>query len=423
MASLKTWLALPMTLAACSGGADMADPTAHPDGGTDALQLPELPVLDEDSGAVDAPPSVDVPPAVDAPVAEDVPAAMDVPPVEDVPAPVDAPVSVDVPVSADVPASTDADAPCNEPPMCDAPPPPPSPTTSWRHLTTRVTVALGSQRHRGRDLFLRQSDAQWGIARFTYGPADDDLQDEDVEVFLLRNCRTWERLGEARTTRDNDHPTIEGVVDNGGFVYFPIPASARLGVGRHRLRYVVRGDHTFADQYIEVLPASAHVAVSDVDGTLTASETAEWLTVFGGASPAVNVGAPEALWALARRGYIIFYLTARPEWLTTRTHQWTRERGLPSGLVHTMMNLTGGTGSAAFTFKRDELVALRSRLGHPVDYGFGNTDTDAQAYEAAGIPASNAYYYRFTGDRRGGQLNNDYRTLVAPLSAGPRYCR
>lgn len=407
---MRNWAALSLTLAACSGSADLAVPDPAPDGGgTDALQLPELPPLDVDAVAVDGTVDASLPP--------------DTLPSLDTPATADVLPTTDVPVSADAPPAADADALCDEPPMCDVAAPTPSAMTSWRHLTTRVTVALGAQRHRGRDLFLRQSDAQWGIARFTYGASDDDLQDEDVEVFLLRNCRTWERLGEARTTRDNDHATIEGVVDNGGTVYFPIPASARLGVGRHRLRYVVRGDHTFADQYVEVLSDNAHVAVSDVDGTLTGSETAEWLTVFGGASPAVNAGAPEALWALAHRGFVIFYLTARPEWLTARTHQWTRERGLPPGLVHTMLNLTGGTGAAAFTFKRDELLILRSRLGRPADYGFGNTDTDAQAYDAAGVPASNAYYYRFTGDRRGGQLNDDYRALAAPLSLGPSYCR
>ncbi len=397
-------LTLLITLTACSGGADQASPATTRDSGSDAFLLPELPDLD--TGAIDVPVAV-----VDAPAAEDVPASEDVPAAEDVAPAVDV-----ASVAEDVSAS------CDEPPRCDVAAPTPSAIAPWRHLTTRLTV-LTPQRHRGRDLFLREGDAQWGIARFAYGPADDDLTDEDVEVFLLRDCRTWERLGEARTTMDNAHPTIEGVVDNGGYVYFPIPASARLGVGRHRLRFVVRGDHTFADQYIEVLPTGAHVVVSDVDGTLTENETAEWLAVFGGASPAVNVGAPEALWALARRGYIVFYLTARPEWLVARTHQWVRERGLPPGLVHTMLNLTGGTGAPAFTFKRDELLILRSRLGHPVDYAFGNTDTDAQAYDAAGIAPANAYYYRFTGDRRGGQLNNDYRALVAPLSAGARYCR
>jgi hypothetical protein len=414
-APLRAWAVLSMIVAACSGGADDADPP--PDAGADVFQLPEIPALDVDSGTPDAPSSVDARGASDASPAADVALAADVP------ASIDAPAGVDGSAGADAPVQGDADAPCDEPPTCDAEPPTPSAMTSWRHLTTRLTVALGAQRHRGRDLFLRAGDAQWGIARFAYGAADDDLQDEDVEVFLLRGCRTWERLGQARTTRDGAHPTVEGVADNGGNVYFPIPTGARLGVGRHRLRYVVRGDHTAADQYIEVLSADAHVAVSDVDGTLTESETAEWLAVFGGASPAVNPGSPEALWALARRGFIIFYLTARPEWLTARTHQWTRERGLPSGLVHTMLNLTGATGAAAFTFKRDELLGLRGRLGHPVDYGFGNTDTDAQAYDAAGVPASRAYYYRFTGDRRGGQLNDDYRALVAPLSTGPRYCR
>lgn len=402
MGSLKTLAALSLSLAACSGGADQAAPATR-DGGTDAFVLPELPDLDAGPVATEdvAPSAVDVPV-----LTEDVP-----------PATVDAPETPDVPVGAE-----DSSALCDEPPRCDVAAPAPSPVAAWRHLGSRITAALG-QRHRGRDLFLRQADAQWGIARFAYGATDDDLQDEDVEVFLLRNCRTWERLGDARTTRDNGHPTIEGVVDGGGYVYFPIPASARLGVGRHRLRFVVRGDHTFADQYIEVLPADAHVVVSDVDGTLTENETAEWLAVFGGASPAVNAGAPEALWALARRGYMVFYLTARPEWLVARTHQWVRERGLPPGLVHTMLNFTGGTGPAAFTFKRDELLILRSRIGHPVDYALGNTDTDAQAYDAAGIAPANAFYYRFTGDRRGGQLNNDYRALVAPFSAGPRYCR
>ncbi|MDO9019922.1 MAG: phosphatidylinositol transfer protein [Deltaproteobacteria bacterium] len=410
MASLKPWALLSLTLSACSGGADQADPGATRDAAADTFRLPEIPDLDQDAGVPDAPVT-----AVDAPVT-----AVDVPITT-----VDAPVVIeDVPVVVeDVPVAPDGPTSCDEPPSCDVAPPPPSAMTSWRHLTTRLTVALGAARHRGRDLFLRPADAQWGIARFAYGAADDDLTDEDVEIFLLRNCRTWERLGEARTTRDGAHATIEGVVDNGGLVYFPIPESARLGVGRHRLRYVVRGDRTVADQYIEVLSPDAHVAVTDVDGTLTESETAEWITVFGGASPAVNAGSPEALWALARRGFIIFYLTARPEWLTARTHQWTRERALPSGLVHTMLNLTGATGAPAFTFKRDELLILRSRLGRPVEYGFGNTDTDAQAYDAAGIPASGAYYYRFTGDRRGGQLNNDYRTLAAPLSEGPRYCR
>lgn len=418
MASLKTWVALSMTLAACSGGADDAGPEAPRDAGADAFQLPEIPVLDDDSGVGDVPAAADAPPAVDALAMPDVPAVEDAPAIEDVPA------IGDVPLSEDAPPPGDAGALCDEPPMCDAAPPTPSATTSWRNLGTRLTVALpGGPRHRGRDLFLRASDPQWGIARFAYGPADDDLTGEDVEVFLLRGCRTWERLGVTRTTRDGDHAPVEGVVDRGGYVFFPIPAAARLGVGRHRLRFVVRGDHTVADQYIEVLPADAHVAVSDVDGTLTESETAEWLAVFGGASPAVNAGSPEALRALARRGFIIFYLTARPEWLTARTHQWTRQRGLPAGLVHTMLNLTGATGAAAFTFKRDELLGLRARLGRAPDYGFGNTDTDAQAYEAAGIPGSNAYYYRFTGNRRGGQLNDDYSALVAPLSAGPRYCR
>ncbi len=324
---------------------------------------------------------------------------------------------------ADVAVADDAEPLCPDPPACDLAPPTPSPRTGWvQAIQSGITVALGGQRHRGRDLYLRENEPQWALAKFAYGFNDDDLQDEEVEVFVARDCQRWERLGQLRTTRDGAHATVEGVADTGGWVYFPIPAGQRLGVGRHRVHFVVRGDQTTATQFIEVLPANARMVVSDVDGTLTTSETAEWLAVFGGMSPAVNPGAPEVMWTLARRGFHIFYLSARPDWLAGRTHEWVRDRGLPPGIVHVTLGFTGLTGQAAVNFKSAELMALRTRLGRPVDYAFGNTDTDATAYDLGGVDPARAYYFRFTGERRGGAVNDDYRSLVAPLSVGPRYC-
>ena len=234
-------------------------------------------------------------------------------------------------------AVADTAVSCPPPPSCNAPPPDPGPVEDWRHsIQTPITTAQGSERHRGRDLVLRTTDPQWAIAKFAYGLADKDLEDEDVDIFLLRDCGTsWELLGTATTTEDStSHPTIERVEDDGGRVFFPIPAAATLGVGRHRIHFVVRGDHSTADQYIQVVDGSERFVVSDVDGTLTDGELAEFLTLLTGPSPAVNPGAPAVLRALSDRGYTILYLSARPDWLTARTHEWTRERGLPDGLVH-----------------------------------------------------------------------------------------
>lgn len=314
-------------------------------------------------------------------------------------------------------ASTEDAGPteCPPPPACDAVPPPYDPLEGWRHsIASPFATSQGAPRHRGRDLLLRETDPQWAIAKIAYGPIDKDLEDEDVDVWLLRDCTTWEHLGVATTTADGatPHPTIERIVDDGGRVYFEIPESARLGPGRHRIHFVVRGDHSSADQTIHVLGSGERVVVTDVDGTLTESENAEFVTLLSGPSPAVNPGAPEALWALARRGFVIFYVTARPDWLTTRTHEWIVERGLPPGLVHTTNNGIGALGGAAVTFKNEELADIVDRLGGPPDIAIGNRESDAEAYLTNGVAALWRLLYQLDGNLMGGIRFDDYFALV-----------
>lgn len=334
-------------------------------------------------------------------------------PVEDVPAaPQDAPL-----VSEDVPAAT-----CPLPPACDVPPPTPSPTVSWRNLTTRITVLKGAARHRGRDLFLREGDPQWAIAKFAYGFADDDLNDEEVEIFLLRNCTTWERLGTAITSRDRaPHATVEGVEDTGGRVYFRIPEDRPLGVGWHRVRFVVRGDHTVGEQWIRVVPTGARFVVTDIDGTLTTDENAQFVSLLTGNPPMANPGGALTLRTLAERGYEILYLTARPEWLEAVTHTWLRNNQFPRGIVHTTLGLTGATGAPALAFKTGELNAIRARFGYVPEVGIGNTDSDVSAYTMSSVRSR--FYYRYAGDVMGGTRVDDYNALAASLRAVPAVCR
>jgi len=272
-------------------------------------------------------------------------------------------------------------------------------------------------------LFLREGDPQWALAKFAYGSTDKDLEHEDVRVWLDHGCAgDWQLLGTARTTDDGEHADVYGVSDSGGWVFFPIPDDARLGVGRHRLHFVVAGDLSTADQLIEVLPSAARVVVTDVDGTLTEAESAEFMRIFNGRSPQANAGAADVLWALSRRGYRIFYLTARPDWLATRTHDWVVERGFPPGLVHTTLDFTGATGAAARRFKAAELRALDTTFEQPADWAFGNMPSDAEAYAGAGIPDERRMFYRLQGDARGGVTFEDYRALVADAEASTLAC-
>ncbi len=276
-------------------------------------------------------------------------------------------------------------------------------------------------RHRGRDQFLIPGAKQWAIAKFAYGIFDDDIENEDVDVYLLRGCAgSWQKLGTARTTRDGQHPTVEEVADSGGRVYFPIDPP--LPAGRHRLHFVVGGDLTTTDAYIEVVPRGTAIFVSDVDGTLTPSETAEFGGLLTGAIPEANADSPRILGLLAEKGYRPLFLTARPEWLTGRTREFLATRGFPAGIVHTTLGGTGALDAAATAFKTADIAALQGKGLRPV-YAFGNTETDAEAYANRMVePAANRVFYRYDDSKFGGRRIDDWGALEAEIRALPPAC-
>lgn len=311
---------------------------------------------------------------------------------------------------------------CPQPPACDAPVPSLGTMGEWRHTSSRITAAIGSPRHRGRDLWLREGDAQWALGKFAYGASDDDVKDEDVDVYLLRGCEgDWEFLGTATTTEDGAHATVEGVEDTGGRVYFELPPAQRLGLGRHRLLFVVQADHSTAEQFIEVLPAGARFAITDVDGTQTESENAEFGAIFSGATVTAQPFGAELMSAFAARGYRPFYLTARPDWLQTRTVEWLSENGYPPGVVHTTLGFTGAMGNAAVVFKTGELAALLARFPDSIEVSIGNTATDTTAFSNVGVTPERAWLYRYDPGAMGTRID-DYGAQIPVAQTSPLSC-
>lgn len=315
---------------------------------------------------------------------------------------------------------------CPARPACDAPLPDVGPATQWRHTASRLSSSLGSPRHRGRDLFLRAGQPAWVIGKFAYSVLDDDIKDEDVDVWLLRGCgSTWTRVGTFRTTEDGAHPTVLGVEDTGGRLYVDLTAEgqAPLEVGRHRVLLSVQADRSAAELFLEVLPASAQVVVTDIDGTLTSSEWAAVTDIIGLAPPEAHPGAADVMSALAARGYAMLYLTARPEWMTPVTRQWLALRGFPPGVLHTTLSALGAVGGPAAAYKTAELASLSTELGLVPAWAFGNKATDAEAYDNAGVTPARAYYYELpAADARGGQVHADYQALVPVVTQAPAIC-
>jgi hypothetical protein len=299
-------------------------------------------------------------------------------------------------------------------------------TRDWRHpVKSRVDVAVGSPHHRGRDLFINPGAPQTIIGKLAYGIIDKDLEDEEVDIFVQRDCGSaWEKLGTSVTTGQNGaHPAVEGVEDGGGRVYFEIPSNKRLGPGKHRVKLVVAGDGTSTELFIDVVPPKAPIFISDVDGTLTSSENIEFLKLLEGELPDTHPGAPEALRALAAKGYRPMYLTARPEWLVQRTRDFLDKHGFPPGIVHTSTTLLGaGFGASAATFKSGELAML-AKKGLVPAFGFGNKPSDSDAYGGANIqPPDHRVFYQISGAFEGRRIES-YTELLPGFQALPGACR
>jgi hypothetical protein len=338
-------------------------------------------------------------------------------------------IDADIPASdaastSDAASSVDSSqTACQVRPACNAALPDLGPARGFRNLSSKVTVKLGAERHRGRDIFMRPGDPAWALGKFAYGPLDDDIKGEDVDVYLLRDCGTeWTKIGTYETTKDGAHAPVFGVEDTGGRIYANLGEKgiAPLGIGRHRVLMVVAGDLTTTSSYIEVLPSDAKIVVSDVDGTLTTSEYASATDVLGLPPADAHPGAADMMNAFAARGYYIFYLTARPEWMTHFSRDWFPLRGFPPGLLHTTLMFQGANGASAAKYKADELAALKATVGITPSYGFGNKDSDVTAYTGATLDPKACFYFGLGSDLKGGTKHSDYRMLVSFASSTPR---
>jgi hypothetical protein len=281
-----------------------------------------------------------------------------------------------------------------------------------------ITKAAGPH-HRGRDVFVRTNEPLWAIGRFTYGPLDQPLQGEKVSVYLSITCNgVWQRVGESKTTtHDHPHESVYGVKDNGGRIYFDLSTalSQPIPEGRHKVTFVVAGDHSTVSAYLRVVGPDTKIVVSDVDGTLTSSEYAAVQQIVTGALPHAHPGAAQLMHKLKAQGYEIYYLTARPEWMVEDTRKWLSVRNFPLGIINTTQSFLGANGTQAESFKVGELQGLKLLTGIVPMFAFGNKSSDVAAFGQSGIAAKNSYYYQLAGDALGGTIHSDYTKLQTTI--------
>jgi hypothetical protein len=247
----------------------------------------------------------------------------------------------------------------------------------FHHVESGLIAALGDPKHRGLDLVTSLgAPGQTLEGWISYTFLDKALEDEDVEVFACDAGR-WYQVGTARTGGD-------------GRFSLELSGADRLGIGLRDLFVSVVGDRTSARFLAYVAPPGATLVVSDVDGTLTASENAFLETVASGTEPAARAGAAAVFAAAAGRGRQLVYVTARGGQYTTATRDWLEHQHFPRGPLRLAPSFLTLPGADTVAYKTGALRALTA-AGFALSAGVGNRASDVTAYRNVGLAADRVF--------------------------------
>uniref|UniRef100_A0A3Q3DMW7 Phosphatidylinositol transfer protein membrane associated 2 n=1 Tax=Hippocampus comes TaxID=109280 RepID=A0A3Q3DMW7_HIPCM len=178
----------------------------------------------------------------------------------------------------------------------------------WQNVTAN---------HRVNDAVFTEDSQQTVTGRFMYGPLDMvTLAGEKVDLHIITQPPSGEWV----------YFNTE-VTNSSGRVSFLIPDDKRLGVGVYPVKMVVRGDHTFADSYLTVIPRGTEFVVFSIDGSFAASVS------IMGSDPKVRAGAVDVVRHWQDLGYLIIYVTGRPDMQKQRVVAWLSQHNFPHGIV------------------------------------------------------------------------------------------
>ncbi|XP_029422408.1 membrane-associated phosphatidylinositol transfer protein 2 isoform X3 [Nannospalax galili] len=247
---------------------------------------------------------------------------------------------------------------------------PSQPREKWQRKRTHVKLRNVTANHRINDAVANEDGPQVVTGRFMYGPLDMvTLTGEKVDVHIMMQPPSGEWL---------HLDTL--VTNNSGRVSYTIPETHRLGVGVYPIKMVVRGDHTFADSYITVLPKGTEFVVFSIDGSFAASVS------IMGSDPKVRAGAVDVVRHWQDLGYLIIYVTGRPDMQKQRVVAWLAQHNFPHGVV----SFCDGLVHDPLRHKANFLKLLISELHLRAHAAYGSTK-DVAVYSSISLSPMHIY--------------------------------
>ncbi|XP_078523711.1 membrane-associated phosphatidylinositol transfer protein 2 isoform X3 [Lissotriton helveticus] len=247
---------------------------------------------------------------------------------------------------------------------------PTKPREKWLRKRTHVKLRNVAANHRINDAVANEDGPQTLNGRFMYGPLDMvTLTGEKVDIHVMTQppAGQWVYFDTELT-------------NSSGRISYVIPEDKRLGIGVYPIKMVVRGDHTFADSYMTVLPKTSEFVVFSIDGSFAASVS------IMGSDPKVRAGAVDVVRHWQDLGYLIIYVTGRPDMQKQRVVAWLAQHNFPHGIV----SFCDGLVHDPLRHKANFLRGLITDLHMKVHAAYGSTK-DISVYSTIGLPPAQIY--------------------------------
>ncbi|XP_058889044.1 membrane-associated phosphatidylinositol transfer protein 2-like isoform X6 [Acipenser ruthenus] len=247
---------------------------------------------------------------------------------------------------------------------------PSKPREKWLRKRTHVKIRNVTANHRVNDAVFTEDGQQVVNGRFMYGPLDMvTLTGEKVDIHIMMQPPTGEWV-----YFDTE------LTNSSGRISYVIPESKRLGIGVYPVKLVVRGDHTNADSYLTVLPKTTEFVVFSIDGSFAASVS------IMGSDPKVRAGAVDVVRHWQDLGYLIIYVTGRPDMQKQRVVAWLSQHNFPHGIV----SFCDGLVHDPLRHKANFLKSLITEAQMKVYAAYGSTK-DISVYSSIGLSPSQIY--------------------------------
>ncbi|CAF0833193.1 unnamed protein product [Brachionus calyciflorus] len=273
----------------------------------------------------------------------------------------------------------------------------------WQRRLNRVKLRKFSANHRANDVIVLEDKEQILSAKFSYGPLDFALSGEKIDIYIMSkpssNNGEWKFYASELT-------------DSHGKIKYVIPKEKRLPLGMYQIKMVVKCDHTYSEFHMSVLPANTEAVVFSIDGSFAANIS------FSGTDPKVRPGAVDVVRHWQDLGYLIIYITARPDIQHYKVTNWLAQHNFPLGMVY----FSDGFKRDPIKQKTETLKNIVVKCNLKLQAGYGSSK-DISMYNNLGVDPSRIFIIGKMKSKNSNQaviLNNGYASHLNDLQ-NPNY--